>query len=280
MDQNKLKNILSDYPEADVAKFIQHVTTLIEEKKDGKPANYWIQNVPEENLAEFFIIVNKEGLVLDGEDIRLVGTWSKKHGKVLISLDYNYQAYKNKMLIAYPETKIDTQLVYEGDELSFRKESGKVIYSHKIKDPFKQSRENIVGGYCIIKNSRGEFLTPLSKDEIEHHRKKAKTDYIWNEWYKEMAMKTLIKKACSKHFKDTFSKIESMDNENYSLDNPHKLDIKFKKMIDEAKDYEELKSIYYEYEEEAYKKGQKDEFHKYLSERKHQILKLNENTNE
>ena len=64
------------------------------------------------------------------------------------------------------------QLVYTDDKFSFEKHSGKVVYQHEINNPFDEKKdENVIGGYCVIKNKRGEFLTLLSKNEIEKHRK-------------------------------------------------------------------------------------------------------------
>jgi recombinational DNA repair protein RecT len=127
------------------------------------------------------------------------------------------------MLIAYPESKIDLSIVYDGDVISFRKESGKVEYSHEIASPFARDDSSVIGGYCVIKNVRGEFLTTLTREEIDKHRKIARTDSIWKQWFVEMATKTVIKKACSQHFRDVFEKMESDDNESYDL---AKLDVK------------------------------------------------------
>ena len=69
----------------------------------------------------------------------------------------------------------------------------------------------------VIKNNRGEFLTLLSRKEIDKHRATAKTDYIWKSWFREMVFKTLMKKACKYHFEDSVADIESLDNENYNL---------------------------------------------------------------
>ena len=120
------------------------------------------------------------------------------------------------MYNVYPESVIDCQLVREGDEFDFSKESGKVIYTHKISNPFE--KKEIIGAYCIIKNKRGEFITILTKDDIDKHRKVAKTDYIWRQWFDEMALKTVVKKACKLHFADVYQNIEEVDNENYDLE--------------------------------------------------------------
>jgi hypothetical protein len=159
-------------------------------------------------LVRIFKAVADDGLVFDGDDITLQSN----------GVSYNYQAFNNKMLLAYPETVLDVSLVYESDTFQFSKQSGKVQYTHNIGSPFERDDSAIIGAYCVIKNHRGEFLTLLSKKDIDKHRKVAKTDYIWKSWFAEMAMKTIMKKACKQHFKDVFKTIETMDNENYDLD--------------------------------------------------------------
>lgn len=211
---------------------------LVEKNKEGKLKNPFMQYKKAEELSELFRRVLADGLIFDGKHITLQST----------GVCYDYVAYKNKMLITYPESKIDMSTVNEGDVFSFSKEGGKVFYSHVITDPFKQtSEENIIGAYCIIKNSRGEFLTLLDKKELEKHRKVAKTDYIWQAWFKEMVLKTVIKKACKQHFDDVYIKIEELDNENYNLENPLDVDLSVKQEIEATTNEEDLNRVYNKY---------------------------------
>lgn len=225
--------------------------------KSGKLKNYWLSNRTESEMVDLFNRVKEDGLVFDGKHITLQST----------GVSYDYVAYKNKMLLAYPESKIDLSLVYKDDTFSVAKESGSVIYTHVVANPFNQVENDIIGGYCIIKNKRGEFLTLFSNEDIEKHRKIAKTDYIWQDWFTEMAKKTIIKKAVKQHFADVYEHIESIDNDNYSLENPLELDIKWKQEIDDITTIEDLKSYY-----EA-NKGQGKDFDKYISIRKEQLSK-------
>lgn len=241
---------LKEYNQEQVEKFAAYSIGLKHKrKKDGSTENPWIQNRTSEEMAILFKRVAQDGLVFDGTHISLQST----------GISYDYVAYKNKMLLAYPESKIDVALVYDGDEFNFAKESGSVIYSHSIKDPFNQDNSKIIGGYCVIQNKRGDFLTLLSKDEIEKHRKVARQDYIWKEWFKEMALKTVIKKACKQHFSDIYESIEEKDNENYNLDNPLELDITYKQEIDALKTLDELKAYY------NANKGKGKDFEKYIA---------------
>lgn len=205
MTQQEILALLPDAKKEDAEKFAAYIVRLSQD-----PKNPWMKTKTPESMAGLFRRVAAEGLVFDGVHITLQQT----------GISYDYVAYKNKMLLAYPESTIDLQLVYEGDKYDFKKVDGKVVYFHNISDPFSSDRSDtkIIGGYCVIKNKRGEFLTTLNKDEIKKHRSIAKTDYIWKAWFAEMCLKTVIKKGCKLHFGDIFQEIEEMDNDNYDLE--------------------------------------------------------------
>lgn len=181
---------------------------LLAKKKDGTAQNPFMATKTAEMCAKGFLKVKEQGLVFDGKHI----TWQST------GISYDYQAYKNKMLLAYPETKMDMDVVKEGDTFNVDKVDGDITYRHVLTDPFKTATyENIIGAYCVIKNSRGNFLTVLSKEDIAKHRKVAKTDFIWSAWFKEMVLKTVIKKGCKYHFDDEFKSMVAEDNQENEL---------------------------------------------------------------
>jgi len=196
--------------------------------------NPWIQKKRPQEFVDLFDRVYAQGLVFDGKHITLSNR----------GISFDYVAYKNKMLLAYPESKMAINIVYQGDEISFDEADGKVNYTHKYTKPFDEKDEDIVGAYCVIKNDRGEYLTKMGLKEIDKHRKVAKTDYIWSAWFPEMVRKTVIKKACKNHFDDVFQKIEEMDNVNYDLDNPLSVDLKVKQEIDAIDTVQGLEDYY------------------------------------
>lgn len=258
-EKRKLKELLQGYDSKKVDVYLVYCDKLATEKKDGKIKNFWMSHKTDEELANYYKSVALDGLHLDGKNITLQNR----------GIDYNYKAYKNKMLIVYPESIVDVQLVYKDDDFSFSKESGHVIYSHKINNPFGNKDENIIGGYCVIKNKRGEFLTTLSHEEIEYHRKIAKTDGFWRKWYSMMNLKTIIKKACGMHFEDIYQNIETIDNDNYDLTNSLELPIEAKQEIEEIKTTEDL-AKYYNDNKDKYS-GIKKDFIKECAKRKEQI---------
>lgn len=268
MKKEKVANLLIDLDAVKVQKYIDYVEKLITETKDGKLKNQWANSLKDEQIAEFFKIVTKEGLEFDGKHIYIANSYGK------ISIGYDYQAYKNKMYIVYPESIIDVGLVRESDTYNSWKESGKVCYKHITGNPF--GNETVKGVYCIIKNRRGEFITELSGADIEKHRKKAKSDNVWNEWFEKMCLKTGIKSAVSMHYQDVFGEMIAIDNEESDLDKTLDISVDMKREIENLSTKEEL-SAYYEKHvgkasEMKYDPYEKAAIIKTLASRKQEIL--------
>jgi hypothetical protein len=263
MNLKTIKELLENYDHIEVKRYLEYINKLATEKdKKGKLKNYWITKKSDKELAWYFQKIKGDGETIDGVHITLQST----------GISYDYVAYKNKMLRVYPETIMDFDLVYQNDEIkNIKKENGKVFYEHNIPNPFKD-RGEMIGCYCVIKNKRGEFLTLLDRDDIDKHRRVAKTDFIWRQWFSEMALKTVVKKACKLHFSDIYEKIEETDNENYELDNPLNLDLSWKQKIDACRDLKELTNVY---NEGKLIVENLSAFNKYIAIKKEQ---LNENT--
>jgi len=222
---------LSSYDNKLVDLYIRYVTKLkTEKKRDWTLINPRAKNVLDDQYINYFMQVKQTGLHLDWKHISIQSTW----------ISYDYVALKNMMLLAYPESMVDIELVHEWDDIKFDKSSWSINYTHNIADPFAKKDDNIVWAYVVIKNKRWEFLTTLWKLDLEKHRKTAKQDYIWSAWFAEMCMKTVMKKACKTHFNDIFETIEDQDNQNHSLDN-WDIDIDHKSVIDLIDDIDALR---------------------------------------
>lgn len=261
----KIKELLKDFNDVEITqycKYIEHLKTAKNSKKEI--INPWANSRTDEYYADCFKKVKKEGFVIDGKHISIQAT----------GITYDYVAYKNKMLLVYPDTKIDIGIVYKGDEFSFRKEDGRVYYKHEMTSNFNREDKNIEGCYCIIKNIRGEFITLSSIAEIEKAKKVAKQDFIWKAWFSEMAMKTTIKKAIKFHFEDIYSAIEEEDNKNYDIS---KLETELPtELIEEitlATDEQVLKSIY-DTNKGKFKGDLNKQFCKIVSEKKKELNEI------
>lgn len=214
--------------------FDQYVADLKSKRnKDGTLANPWASSKSPAFWEDCYKKIEQSGLTFDGKHITV-----NQNG-----VSYDYVAYKNKMLLVYPESQIDCELVYNGDTFAFEKVNGVVDYKHIFQNPFAHKDEDIIGGYCVIKNKRGQFLTLLSKPEIEKAKRVAKTDSIWKQWYAEMCKKTVIKKAVKFHFDDIYAEMEEEDNKNYDLEQAA-LPEGLMNAINEADDIQKIREIY------------------------------------
>ena len=202
MKKDEIIKLLSKYNMEEVDKFAAYCIRLYLDVK-----NPWMKKKDAEQMAGLFRRVNSEWLVFDWVHVTLQQRW----------INYDYVAFKNKMLISYPESIIDINLVYKDDKVSFNKDNWKVLYTHTFANPFDKWEDKIIGWYCIIKNKRWEFLTLLSEKDFLTHKNKATTKFIWNEWFTEMRLKTLFRKAIKVHYDDVFEGMELEDNKQYDL---------------------------------------------------------------
>lgn len=207
MNRQEIRTMLQGYNPLHIDQLITYIVRMDNEKKDGVLVNPWMAHKTNQYIVDAFKKAADQGLVFDGVHITISN----------VGISYDYIAYKNKMLLTYPETVMDIQVVYKGDTFQFSKESGKVIYSHVFGNPFDLKEQDIIGVYAIIKNRRGESLTVLSRADIEKHMKVAKTKKIWEAWFKEMCLKTAVKKAVKVYFEDVFTEMLAEDNEENDL---------------------------------------------------------------
>ena len=205
-----MRELLKDFDIKKVDIFINYLSELEKETKDGKKVNYWFKNINKVEFAGAFKKVANEGLFIDGDTVTL--NYLKK-----LVITYDYHAYQNKVKAVYPETVFDFGVVYKGDTFNFKKESGKIIYTHELKDPFSTKKE-IIGAYGIIKNKKGEFLETINIEDIDKMKKSSRMSFIWNTWLDRMVLKSVIKRICKIHFKDEVKNLESEDNDQYDME--------------------------------------------------------------
>ena len=231
-----IKKELKDFDKSKVDIFISYLNILKTEKdKEGKQLNWWFSKISENDFINVFKKVANTGLFIDGDSVTL--TYRKK-----LIITYDYHAYENKVILSYPESIFDFQIVHKEDVFTFRKESGKVIYSHTMTNPFNNKKE-IVGAYGVIKNRKGEFIDFLTLDDIEKMKNTSTMKGIWNTWFDRMVLKSIIKRICSAHFKDIVKDIDIIDNE---TNEPERANISglLQKDIEAAKTETELTTIY------------------------------------
>lgn len=222
VDIQKINTALdSEYPPEYVKPFISYIDSINKKDKKGNDLTFGMNNV---DMVKLFKKYYSIGVSINGIDAAITA-----YNRVFIT----WVGYKNKVLSVYPESEFDTQLVREGDEISFAKESGSVVYSHSIASPFA-SNQGIIGAYCIIKNKRGEFLETLGIDDFKKMKAESLLSTTWEKWESEFWLKSVIKRACKRHFNDVVHVIEQIDNEDYNQELENQVDDKTKNAILEA----------------------------------------------
>jgi len=272
LDINKLKKDLQKEDSQKINDLVSHLNHLkTAKKKNGTLAYKWYCFLTHDKVIELYNRALSQKLHIDGKHI----TIENRGGK--IQLSYDYIAYKNRLLTIYPEAKLDFNVVYKDDDFSIAKKDGKVFYSHKINNPFNNKNDDVIGVYCIIKINTGDFFITLDREEIDQLRKKATTDDIWKDWFKDMCIKSAIKKIVSKHFDDIYREINNDDNETINLDSPIDIEQRLKTEIENIDNLEDLTKFYHEKKDSV--ENQKS-FIDILSIRKSVIKKRDEDINQ
>lgn len=228
---------LMQHPKENVEIFIAYLSALMTEKnKGGDLKAKWIPYATPQSLVGIFNhVATMTGLFIDGDSVTITF-----RGKLMANFDY--KAYKNRILSSYPEAVFDFQIVHDLDTTSFRKVDGKVLYEHIIGDPFNTEKK-IIGGYGVLKTRRGEFFEVLTLVDIEKMKAIAKTKDIWEAWFDRMVLKSIIKRICNAHLSDIVKDIEALDNENYELQNVN-VELSLNKAVEGCETIFDLESVW------------------------------------
>lgn len=86
-------------------------------------------------------------------------------------------------------------IIYQGDEFVIEIINGReTLKDHKTS--FQNRDNEIIGAYCIIENNNGDqFLTTMTKKEIDASWSQSKTKNVQNKFPQEMAKRTVINRA-------------------------------------------------------------------------------------
>lgn len=193
-------------PETTANKIVAYINNAKSEEAKKEPNKRPVTNNTPQQLYAMIMKYWSLDLAVDGVNVVITG-----NNMAMVT----FNGYKNKVLQVYPETLFDIQLVREGDEFSVAKEAGSVIYHHLIGDPFAEVEPAIKGAYVVFKNKRGEYIETLNKTDYEKMKKASKQPYLWGEWESEFWLKSVIKRACKRHFYDVVEEIDRHDNDNY-----------------------------------------------------------------
>jgi recombinational DNA repair protein RecT len=97
-------------------------------------------------------------------------------------------------------SRIDVNVVWNGDEFSIRRENGKTIYNHTPNFEVVKNTENLKLAYGVIHWADGNYSVEyLTKGDLLKRKALAKSGTFWDKWLEEMLNKTIVKYCAMKH---------------------------------------------------------------------------------
>lgn len=218
--------------------FIRIDAAMIEAEKNRQynnkndPEIIW-NNVNMRKLA--MDVVNRMQLGLDAlipGQIYPIFYQNRKTGQYDVDLRIGYKGelYYIRRASIRDIKDIRVELVYGTDKFTvYKKGVSNTVegYDLEITEPF--DRGELVGGFVYIEyvDDVGNELVVMSRKDIEKIRSAAKSNKFWENWFDEMAYKTLVHKAMRKIIVDpqkinvaAFASVNAEDSADYTQHNP------------------------------------------------------------
>lgn len=203
LDLKGLKeNLDKKYDKPKVSKFIAYLSSELDKVSSSVSRHSALE------LYNLFAKYYNAGTNLDGTNVILSG---KNMGIV------TWHGYMNKVKLNHPGVFFDVQLIRGEDVFKFAKESGSIVYSHEIANPFGD--DPIKGAYCVVKFGDGnESLELLNEKDYLKMKDSSRNQATWEKWPTEFWRKSVIKRACKVYFSEEIAALEAIDNEDYGLE--------------------------------------------------------------
>lgn len=174
-------------------------------------------NLDPQSIREAFKASLDTGIPVDKRQLAYIVKYGNK-----IEYQIGFKGFISRIKEIYPTANIKAELVYAGDVFTVEKVDGKAKYIHKVANPFA-SIKDMTGVYAFIqytdKGKEYSFIETMGKDEVLKIKGKAKTAYVWNEWFGEMAKKAVIRRLCKTLFigDPKIAIMEDLDNKNFDI---------------------------------------------------------------
>lgn len=174
-------------------------------------------NLDPQSIREAFKASLDTGIPVDKRQLAYVVKYGSK-----IEYQIGFKGFIARIKEIYPTANVKAELVYTGDVFTIEKIDGKAKYTHKVANPFADIKD-MVGVYAFIqytdKGKEYSFIETMSKDEVLKIKGKAKTAFVWNDWFGEMAKKAVIRRLCKTLFvgDPKIAIMEDLDNKNFDI---------------------------------------------------------------
>lgn len=202
-----------------------------------------------QSIREAFKASLDTGIPVDKRQLAYVVKYGNK-----IEYQIGFKGFISKIKEIYPTASVKAEIVYVGDVFTVEKIDGQAKYFHKVSNPFAKITE-MTGVYAYIqytdKGKDYSFIETMGKDEIMKIRGKAKTKFVWDEWFGEMAKKAVIRRLCKTLFisNPEIQILEDIENKNYDLQQ-EPVNIDYEKVKEMPKEVQPNKADVIEQQEE------------------------------
>lgn len=181
-------------------------------------------NCQPSSLIQGIYNAHKVGLRIDSREHAYLVPFRNKHkGVQEAKMIPGWRGYVSRLRNKLQNFDIHTGIVLPGDKFSVRKEGAKETYEHVVAESnvFNNDYRNMTGAYCYIEYTvdgvQKSVVTCMSKNEITKIENTAKKKDIWNQWFDQQVIKTLVRRACKLHFNTITEELDILDNEGHAF---------------------------------------------------------------
>ena len=183
------KAILQLIPESKFNKFRTFVANASLTNED-------LNNATSASITKAFLDCAKTGLMPDGSEAAIVTRFDKKIGYHVASFQPMVKGVVKIINESQTIKSFHVKTVYEGEDFD--------VYSDELGDHLKYKQNfdvertdnNIKLFYaCAVLENGAVIIEVMTKKQVDKHKASAKTPYVWNNWYSEMGIKTIIHRA-------------------------------------------------------------------------------------
>ena len=174
-------------------------------------------NLDPQSIREAFKASLDTGIPVDKRQLAYIVKYGSK-----IEYQIGFKGFISRIKEIYPTAQVKAELVYAGDVFTIEKVDGRAKYTHKVANPFA-SIKDMTGVYAFIqytdKGKEYSFIETMGKDEVLKIQGKAKTQFVWKDWFGEMAKKAVIRRLCKTLFigDPKIAIMEDLDNKNFEI---------------------------------------------------------------
>jgi len=144
-------------------------------------------------------------------------------------LEVTYKGFVNALARHFDNPFVQFGNIFEGDVFIPKISDNKATFIHEPKNPLAQEWQKLKGAYCYFTYTNRENKQEVSrivwidKSGIEMIRSKARSQNVWNEFWGEMVLKAIIRRASKVPFASIdFDEGEidpsTVDNKHYMLE--------------------------------------------------------------